>query len=414
MNIAYAATSSASSSNEEQLSYDPYKLKHPNGTVLEMGFQNLDEVIRFCSDPSTEPGNDNDVLGLHFVFPGNLELAGYPTDILCVNRVFRSLTRLCYRMTEHKDEGERDIEMTKEPGECASWEADFESLKHVESKRGFAESHVHDLDELSHIYPEFTRKRHESKEEWIKRCFELMKNRQIEMQKQAHRILSENNLVVLGSPEVNSVNALFTDFVYDHLDCVGELGMYTVPRSGQLPMTLKRNHRTQEAWKKWNQDSWADNQIGWLQMVANPWAKSKPRFMIIAAGFRDHGTQAALMKLVEIIQHTRHCIEKKGPTFSKSSRMRLDFQRGIAEDDRIPAHVVEAVLPEPPLWWFWRANRKDRKWTTTPTSLRGSIIGHRPVPASDHEGFENPLDKVPVAAETSDAALEPFNPQAPN
>ena len=241
--------------------YHPYTL--PSGTRLQ--FADIGEVLKQCVSEETDVGEDGKerpILDLQVILPGNALHTGYPTDGLYLHKVIRSLSKLCSSL---------DLRLTRRPSECASWECDLDSLKVSQRRLTPDAKRLRYLREISKMIPELAQESGEDDDAWIERCLKIMDDRQKEMRTDAEASLGAKNLLIVGSTNVNQVHAMLMHRYFREPEILGELGVFSVPQSGQLPMTLSRAWGRNQ-WDEWRHDCWEDNRIGWLQMVRNPWA----------------------------------------------------------------------------------------------------------------------------------------------
>jgi hypothetical protein len=353
---------------------EPYEIRNSQVSdhPIQILFAETKNLFRACAEPSADRGN----LKVAIILPGTLKHFGKSMDAQYLYPVTNRMQTVCER-----------IGLDFEVDAHISWECDDLALERVSNDQIVEKHHLVDLEKY---FPDVPRTDDYDKKynAWVEDCRENMVTQQVHLCYEAKKILSTNNLIVVGGPKVNQVMANLCHIFLLHFKCLGELGMYLVPEAGTLPLKLRRVSPNNK-WEEWWDRTWEDRSIGWVHMIRNPWAKrGNPRFLIYIGGFYAQGTPAAMLKLIEIFDAFLGLAKEKDATRTrKLLEHHSDFKIEGGKHEYIPAHVVEAQV-EIPLYWFFGALRPGLRastplWSITPPAFEGGIAGFKPIPEEE-------------------------------
>jgi hypothetical protein len=341
--------------------YDPFALDHPfdnpyeikdpaTGKPLRLLFSRMPQILKACARPKSQPDPEDEpdregTLDLAVVLSGNLLDNGRATDAQFLPNLTLSTRRMCDRLRYGFRIKSR-----------VSWQWDVPGLMSEDSLELDAPQ---TREALANWYPDID----------PHQCLDEMHQAQAELLAEAREILPNYNLILVGSPCVNQVMANVCDLALRNPALGGQLGMTLYPPLGNAPLKLRRARRDAATdllkWEEYEADGQRHKNVGWVQMMKNPWSRpEKPRFLIHYGGFFPQGVLAAMRKRVRISTQLVAGIESGLPEADVIRRHlmqtqgndALDFRFTGREDDFdernfIPAHIVEAVVRPPRLWF---------------------------------------------------------------
>lgn len=225
-----------------------------------------------------------------------------------------------------------------------------------------------------------------------------MRATQRELLAQAEDRLATHNLILVGNPSVNPVWAHLCNRILSNGASLAELGLYEYPATGPRgPLELRRARPLPNGdvvWDDFRDRHWAHRDVGWVQMLRNPWSTDdRPRFVVLYGGFNPQGVLAAMRKRLQIGNTllslvgggdrlpadvaTARLLACRDPNEATDFR----YRPGTGEECFIPAHVVRARV-EPTLDSLLNAPRPDADaltWTATAPWFSGNVADFDPV-----------------------------------